>query len=149
MRDIRHVLRVLSQRLRTAPFATAIALTGINAAANLVLRPNASPVHSLLSPFDYMAAGIYGVGGALIVTGIASARSDVEAAGCIAFAGGALISATAWAALVGWSAWNQVLILLIFASAAMQRAYHIGHGRILVLVEVPKNGDLPRLVSDV
>jgi hypothetical protein len=148
MRQIRHAVRVLWRRLRTAPFATAIGLIGINSGVNVLVRPEISPVHALLNPFDYMAALIYGIGGALIITGIAFARADVEASGCIAFAGGALIAATAWGALIGWGAWNQVLILIIFAGAAMQRAHHLVHGRVLVLVQVHENGDLPEVITD-
>jgi len=140
---------IVSRRLRTAPFATAIGLTGINSALNLALRPGTVPQHALLSPFDYMSVSIYGVGGALMIAGIAAARSDVEASGCLLFAGGALVAATAWAALVGWSAWNQVLVLTIFAAAALQRASHLAHGRVLVLVQVPDgDGGLPQVVPD-
>ncbi len=140
--------RVILRRLRTAPFATAIALTGINNAVNLALRPRTIPQHALLSPFDYMSVTIYGIGGLLIIIGLAAAHSDIEAAGCLLFAGGALIAATAWVALVGWAAWNQILVLMVFAGAAVQRADHLAKGRILVLVQLHEDGPA-QVVSDV
>ena len=124
------------KRLGAYPFAVVLAFLAINSTINLVVNPRSNPVHQLLSPWDYITAGLYGVGGLLIIIGIAFNRTDAETAGCIAFGGGALINALVWAAIVGWSAWNTVLILVVFAVASLLRAWHIASGRILVLVQV-------------
>jgi hypothetical protein len=145
---VRKKLKRMGQRLMATPFATIIGVIGVNAAINLMLRPQASPTHQLLSPFDYLSTAIYGIGGLAILVGIAMRRTDVEAAGCIGFAGGSLIAAVTWAFIVGWGSWNQVLVLTVFCIGSLIRAYHLAKGQVLVLIELPQNGhDLPKVVE--
>jgi hypothetical protein len=144
-RVIWRCVRVVLQRLNAVPFATAIGLVGVNSAVNLLLYPQRSSIHALASPWDYAWAGIYGAGGLMIVTGISVARMDVEAAGCVAFGGGAIINAVVVAAIAGWASWNVVLILSVFAWASLARGWHITQGRVLILVEV-KDG-IPTITS--
>lgn len=141
-----HAIRTGVRRLLSYPFAVALALIGINSAVTLIVAPGRSPVHQLLAPWDDVAAGIYGLGGLLILIGIAFLRADFEAAGCIAFAGGALINAVVWMWIAGWTAWNTILVLLMFAAAALIRARHITTGRVLILVETKDRG-LPEVVG--
>jgi len=122
-------------RLLSYPFAVALALIGINSSITLIVNPGRSPVHQLLAPWDDIAAGVYGIGGLLIIIGIAFLRADFEAAGCIAFAGGALINAVVWMWIAGWTAWNTIAVLVMFAAAALIRARHITTGRVLLLVD--------------
>jgi hypothetical protein len=128
-------LRLVRRRLTAAPFATLIAAVGLNSAANLFINPQRVPAHALLSPYDYLWAVLYGVGGLLMLAGLAGRRANLEAAGCVAFAGGSAISALAWAIVGRWPAWNTVAVLGLFAAAALIRAVHIAQGRVLVLVE--------------
>jgi hypothetical protein len=128
-------LRVVRHRLTAAPFATLIAAVGVNSAVSLFTQPQRVPAHALLSPYDYVWAVLYGAGGVLMLAGLAGRRANLETAGCVAFAGGSAISALAWALVGRWPAWNTVVILLLFAGAALIRAGHIARGRVLVLVE--------------
>jgi hypothetical protein len=130
-----HAIRNGVTRLLSYPFAVALALIGINSSITLIVNPGRSPVHQLLAPWDVIAAGIYGIGGLLIIVGIAFLRADFEAGGCIAFAGGALINAVVWMWIAGWTAWNTIAVLLMFSAAALIRARHITTGRVLLLVD--------------
>jgi hypothetical protein len=134
------------RRLSVVPFAAALGLVGVNSAVSLLLYPERSPIHELAAPFDYAWAVIYGLGGLMMLAGIATARIDVEAAGCVAFGGGAIINAVTWAAIMGWSAWNAVAILVVFAVAALIRGQHVAKGRVLVLVETDGDDQL-RIVA--
>lgn len=124
----------LRRRLTDVPFATLIGLVGVNGAVTFLVQPDRSVPHALLSPYDYAWALLYGMGGLLILAGILTGRANVEAAGCVAFAGGAAVSAVATAALLGAGAWNSVLVLTLFVVAALIRTRHLAQGRVLVLV---------------
>jgi hypothetical protein len=139
-------VRIVRRRLTAVPFATAIALVGVNGAVNLFTQPQRTPAHNLLSPWDDVWAVLYGIGGLLILAGIATAKANIEAAGCMAFAGGSRISAVASAVVLRWPAWNQVAILTLFTAAALTRVIHLAQGRQLILVQLadPK----PRQAED-
>lgn len=127
--------RVMLRRLSAAPFASIIALIGVNSAVTLFIQPNRVPTHALLAPYDYLWAALYGLGGLSMLVGIAGRWANLETAGCIAFAGGSLISAVTWAAVGRAAAWNTVLLLVLFTVAALIRARYVAQGRIVVLVE--------------
>jgi hypothetical protein len=141
-----HAIWAGAKRLTFYPFAVALAFIGLNSGVNLILNPGRSPVHQLLRPWDVITAGLYALGGLLILIGIAFRRSDIEASGCVVFGGGALINAVVWTWIVGWSAWNTIMILLVFAGAALTRAQHIAAGRVLLLVQTEDRG-LPHVVG--
>jgi hypothetical protein len=142
LRAVYHRGMIGLRRLSVVPFAAALGLVGINSAVSLLLYPERSPIHELAAPFDYAWAVIYSLGGLMMLAGIATARIDVETAGCVAFGGGAIINAVAWAAVMGWSAWNTVLILTIFAIASLIRGWHVSKGRVLILVETDGDDQL-------
>jgi hypothetical protein len=137
-------LRQVRRRFTDVPFAAIVGLLGVNNAITLLLHPGQQAASLLASPLDYVWAGMYSCGGLLILAGIGTTRANVEAAGCVAFAGGALVSALATAIVRGWSAWNAVLVLMLFAAAAGVRTYHLACGRVLVLLDV----DGGRLLRD-
>jgi peptidoglycan/LPS O-acetylase OafA/YrhL len=131
------VVTLTLRRLTDVPFASLVAVLGINSAVTLFVAPGRSSAASaLISPIGYAWATLYGIGGLLILAGIANRRANVEAAGCIAFAGGALINAMTTLAVYRWAAWNLALLLLLFSAAAITRTRHLIHGRVLVLVNI-------------
>ena len=134
-------------RLLAFPFAVAIALVGVNSAVNFFVNPNSNLLHNLVSPWDYIWTVFYGLGGLAIFLGIALQRSDLEAAGCIAFAGGAFVNAITYTAVLHWHSWNTVVILLIFTYAGLLRGWHIYKGRVLLLVDTSVDGKPPKVVT--
>lgn len=128
--------RRIRRRLTDVPFATVLALVGVNAAINFFARPGTQAASLLASPLAYAWVAMYGAGGALIVAGIAAARINVEALGCVAFGTGAAVSGLATAAVRGWAQWNAAAVLFVFAAGAWVRAYHLFRGRVLVLLDV-------------
>lgn len=132
-------VRLVRRRLTDVPFACIVALGGINIAVLAFTRPGRLPAHQLLAPWDSLWAGMYGAGGLLILAGIATARANLEAAGCIAFAGGALVSVVATAVVLRWSGATNVAVLAAYAGLALVRAQHLRQGRVLVLVDVPRS----------
>jgi hypothetical protein len=128
--------RLIRRRLTDVPFATVLAVLGINGTITFFTRPGAQAASLLASPLDYAWIGMYGAGGALIFAGIATARVSLEAAGCVAFGTGAAVSGLATAVVRGWPQWNAVAVLFVFAGAAATRAYHLFRGRVLVLLDV-------------
>src|SRR6266576_742205 len=101
MRTVAHV-RAGWTRLWSVPFATAIGCLGINSAVMSLLYPHSNPIHDLAAPLDAVWALFYLAGGLMILGGIATTRSDVEASGCIAFSAGAIVNALVRVAVLGW-----------------------------------------------
>ncbi len=128
--------RRIRRRYTDVPFATVIGWLGVNNLVTLLAHPGLQAASLLASPLDYLWGALYGCGGLLILAGLGTRRANVEAAGCVAFGGGALISAFATAVVRGPAAWNQVLILGMFAAFSAVRTYHLARGRVLVLVDV-------------
>lgn len=128
--------RMVRRRYTDVPFGTLVAVVGVNNLITLLLHPGTQPASLLASPLDYLWAGMYAAGGVLILAGLGAARTNIEAAGCITFAAGALISAMANAAVGGWAAWNTVTVLVLFVGAAATRASHLARGRVLALLDV-------------
>lgn len=131
------------RRLKAVPFASVIGLLGINSALTFFSNPILSPLHDVASPWDYLWALQYGIGGAMMVLGIAGGWDRVEASGCVAFAGGAIINAFVLLSIFGLDRWNSVATLVLFAIAAGIRVKHIADGRVLVLTA--KRG---RIIAD-
>ncbi len=129
-------LRRVRRRLTDVPYAVVLGLLAVNSALNLYIHPDRQPAHLLLAPWDYLWSGLYGIGGAMIVIGIGMARHNVEASGTVAFAGGAVVSALVNAITLGWSGWNTVALLTLFAVASLIRTYHLARGRVLLLVDL-------------
>lgn len=129
-------VRMVRRRYTDVPFGTLVAVVGVNNLITLLLHPGFQAASLLASPFDYLWGALYATGGLLILAGLGSARINVEAAGCISFAAGALISALANALVDGWAAWNTVTLLALFVGAAVTRASHLARGRVLVLLDV-------------
>jgi hypothetical protein len=129
------------RRLTDVPYAGVVALFGVNSAYTFYNRPALSAVHQLVSPLDYMWSGMYGLGGLIIIVGIARARANIEAAGCVCLGGGALIAAIATAAVRGWSSWNTVSLSVLIAVASAIRTWHLASGRVLVLLDSPRVTD--------
>jgi len=123
-----------ARRLGEVPFAAAIGYLGINAAVTFFAHPGRQAATRLLPPLDYVWISLYGGGGALILAGIAAALTNVEAAGCVMYAGGATVSALATAVVGRWAMWNTVVTLLLIATAALVRAWHLATDRVLVLM---------------
>lgn len=134
-RGLRHA-RALRRRITDVPFAAVFALLGINQVVTFVTRPGQQPAGLLAAPLDYAWVAMYGAGGVMILAGVVAARANLEAAGCISFGSGAAVSALATGLVRGWSAWNTVVVLAVFAAAAGVRAYHLFRGRVLVLLDV-------------
>lgn len=132
LRAIRRVRR----RFSDVPFAVVLGWLGVNNLITLLLHPGQQAASLLASPLDYLWGSLYATGGALILAGIGAARANIEAAGCVAFGGGAAISALATAVVRGAGGWNQVLTLAVFAVFSAVRTYHLARGRTLVLVDV-------------
>lgn len=129
-------LRKVRRRFTDVPFAVALAYVGINSAISYFVAPARQPAHLLPSPLDYLWVAMYGAGGLLILTGIGTARSNLEAAGCFGFGGGAAVSAVANGVVNGLhDSWNTVLTLALFTGAALVRAHHLSRGRVLVLLD--------------
>lgn len=126
-------MATIMRRLAAVPFAVLLALLGVNSAVILLIDPNRSVVHALTTPWDYVWAAQYGLGGAAIIAGIGFGVARLEAAGCVAFAGGTLIQSFVTALVLGWSAWNSVLVLVLFTGGASIRAWHIAQGKTLIL----------------
>lgn len=126
----------IGRRYTDVPFAAILATVGVNAALSFIVAPQRQPAHMLLAPWDAVWAAMYGLGGLLILAGIGSARANIESAGCLAFGGGALISAVASAAVLGRPAWNTVIVLALFCVGAVIRAVHLARGQVLVLLSV-------------
>jgi hypothetical protein len=143
LRAVRAVRRI-RRRLTDVPFATVVAALGINNGVTYVLHPGRQPAHQLLPPLDVLWVCLYAAGGLLILAGVTTARANVEAGGCVAYAGGAAVSALANAVVLGFAAWNTVLILAVFAAAALVRAWHLARGRVLVLLDAGTRDDLSR-----
>lgn len=129
-------LRRVRRRYTDVPFGTLVAVLGVNNLATLLLHPGAQAASLLASPLDYLWGGMYAAGGLLILAGLGTARMNIEAAGCVTFAAGALVSALANAVVLGWGAWNTVAVLALFTAAATLRAGHLARGRVLVLLDV-------------
>lgn len=132
----RGAIRRAAVRLTDVPFAAVIGMLGINNAVTFFAHPGRQAAALLLPPLDYVWIGLYGGGGALILAGVAAAMVNVEAAGCVMYAGGATVSALATAVVNGWSTWNTTLTLLLLAGAALTRVRHLASGRVLVLLAV-------------
>lgn len=136
-------LDVSWRRYQETPFATAFGILAVNSALNLFLAPERAPAHALVKPMDYLWAGFYGLGGLLLLLGIGARLANVEAAGCVAFAGGALVNAVAF--VVVFHSWSSAFALLAFAWAAGVRTRHLARGQILILtapaVEVHRAGE--------
>lgn len=128
--------RRIRRRYTDVPFATIVAYLGINNLITLLAHPGRQAASLLVSPLDYVWAGMYAAGGALILAGIGARRANMEAAGCLSFAGGALISAVANAAVDLRGTWNTVILLSLLTAAALIRAWHLARGKVLVLVDV-------------
>jgi hypothetical protein len=128
--------RIIRRRYTDVPFATVIGWLGVNNLITLVLHPTQQAASQLAGPLAWLWGGLYGAGGLLILAGLGGARANLEAAGCVAYGGGAAVAAVATAAVRGGAAWNQVGVLLLFAAFATIRAYHLARGRILVLIDV-------------
>jgi len=129
-------VRRIRRRLTDVPFASVLALLGVNGAVTFFVRPGVQAAALLASPLDYAWIAMYGAGGALILAGIAAAQMNVEAAGCVAFGTGAAVSGLATAVVRGWGQWNAAVVLFVFATAAAVRSYHLFRGRVLVLLDV-------------
>ncbi len=127
--------RRVRRRYTDVPFGSLVAFLGVNNLVTLIAHPGQQAASLLASPLDYAWAAMYAAGGALILAGLGSARRDLEAAGCVVFAAGALVSAMATAAVAGWAAWNTVGVLALFVAAAGVRATHLARGRVLVLID--------------
>ncbi len=127
--------RQVRRRYTDVPFATVIGWLGVNNLITLVAHPGQQAASLLASPLDYLWGGLYAAGGVLILAGIGAARTNLEAAGCVAYGGGALISALATAVVRGWGAWNQITVLVLFAVFSAVRTYHLARGGVLVLVD--------------
>lgn len=127
-------LHVLRRRYTDVPFAVVFGFVGINNLINLIVHPGQQAASLLASPLDYFWGSLYATGGLLILIGLGIARANVEAAGCVAFGGGAFISALTLAILNGWASWNQIFLLALFATMAMVRARHLARGQVLILV---------------
>jgi hypothetical protein len=134
--------RRIRRRYTDVPFATVIGAVGVNNLITLLAHPGQQAASLLASPLDYAWGALYAIGGALILAGIGTARSNLETAGCCAYAGGALISAVAIAVVRGWPAWNAAAVLGLFAAAALTRAWHLAQGRVLALFVVDEQGRL-------
>lgn len=128
--------RTVRRRYTDVPFGSLVAVLGVNNLVTLLGHPGAQAASLLASPLDYLWAGMYAAGGLLILVGLGTVRTNVEAAGCITFAAGALISALATVVVSGWDAWNTVGVLALFVGAAVTRASHLARGRVLVLLDV-------------
>lgn len=133
-------VRALHRRLTDVPFAAVFALLGVNTTVTFLLRPEAQAASLLASPLDYVWISMYGAGGLMMLVGIATGRANLEAAGCVAFGGGAAISAFATALVRGWGQWNTAAVLFVFAAGALTRAYHLFRGRVLVLLDANRTG---------
>lgn len=118
------------------PFATVLACLGVNAAITFFIHPNQQAAALLAPPLDYAWITLYGLGGTLILVGIAFGLTNVETAGCLAFGFGAAVSALTTAVVAHWAAWNTIVILVLFTGAALTRARHLWSGRVLVLLSV-------------
>lgn len=128
--------RRIRRRLTDVPFAAVLAVVGVNSAITFFARPGTQAASLLASPLDYAWVAMYGAGGALILAGIATARVNIEALGCVAFGTGAAVSGLATAVLRGWAQWNAAMVLFVFAAGAWVRAFHLFRGRVLVLLDV-------------
>lgn len=117
------------------PFATYIGWLGINNLITLLAHPGQQAASLLASPLDYLWGALYAAGGLLILAGLGMARANVEAAGCVAVGGGALISALATAVVRGASGWNQVFTLLVLVVFTAMRTQHLARGKALVLID--------------
>lgn len=135
-------LRRIRRRYTDVPFASVLALLGVNAGITALLRPELQPARQLAQPWDTVWLVMYSLGGLMILIGIGTRLANVEAAGCLAFGGGALIAAIATAVVIGTRGWNSTVILLLFCSAATTRAWHLVHGLVLVLVDTSKRVEL-------
>lgn len=90
-------------------------------ALNYFLSP---PPGGVQSPEAYWEI-LYGVGAAMIFLGLLTISLRIEVAGLSLFAGGATVNALRDVQLSGLDAWVQILILSVFAAAAVVRAYTI------------------------
>jgi hypothetical protein len=135
--------RTIRRRLTDVPFAGVFALLGINQAIMFAGGSPGQPAGLLAAPLDYVWVAMYTAGGALIIAGLVTVRANLEAAGCIAFGVGAAVSALATGLVRhGWLAADMVAVLVVFAAAGFIRAYHLFHGRVLVLLDPAAVTDL-------
>lgn len=118
-------------------FAMLVAALAVNSSLNIFIAPNRSVVSGLPGPLPYVWAVQYGMGGLMLAGGIMANRLNLEAAGCVAFVGGALVNTVAVMFGLGWHAWNVVLILVMFVAAATARLTALVQHRVLVLLPEP------------
>jgi len=135
--------RVIRRRITDVPFAAVTAYLGINNMIVFALHPGTQSAGLLASPLDYVWVGMFGLGGLLIFAGLVTALANVEAGGCVLLAGGALISGLAIAVVRGLGAWNVILTMVILTTFSLVRAYHLFRGRVLVLVTLTDDQDVP------
>lgn len=130
-------LRLALYRLYVVSFTSLVGLIAINGAFTFLLHPERSMVTGLPQPLPWIWAIQYGVGGLMLLTGVAFARHDIEASGCMAFMGGALVNALAWLGALGSQSWNTVALLVCFAVAAGARLVQLLQHRVIVLLPAP------------
>lgn len=124
--------------LLATPFATSLALLAVESGVRGLFDPATLPLVSVIGWIGYAWAVVYGIGGALMLAGRASAKARYEAAGCTLFGGGALVQAGVTAAFIGRSPfltfWS-VFALLAFGAAGLIQARHLSRGQKLIWVE--------------
>lgn len=136
--------RIVRRRLTDVPYAVVVGLVGVNTAVTFLAHPGRQSAALLASPLDYLWIVLYGAGGLMLIGGIAAARVNLEAAGCVAVAGGAVVSAVAFLVVAPGATWNNAALQSAFAAAALIRSYHLARGRVLVLLDTDTRDGLRR-----
>jgi len=128
-------LGTFARNIGRTPFATALAFLAMLTGIRGVSEPESLPLVRVIGWVGYVWAVVYFLGGAFIAYGMGSLRAKYEAAGCVLFAGGALVQAAITVFFLGASPfltlWS-VISLAIFGLAGIARARHLVRGEHLV-----------------
>lgn len=123
-------------RLLSTPFATAIALIAILGSVRNLVEPESLVLRVAIGELAWVWSAVYGIGGLLMLVGIARGRARAEAAGCMGIATGALVQALVQLFFLDLSPYLTVwssASLLLFAAAGLIRVNHLVNGRVLIL----------------
>ncbi len=88
------------KRARASPFELWVSIVAMVNVVGFFLRPDANPIHELVSPWDSIWAVSYGIAGVLMFVGIVRERSsNIEAAGLCLLLGGLIVQLIVFASL--------------------------------------------------
>lgn len=127
---------ILAGLFRT-PFASAFGYLGLATGIRSLIHPAFNPVAMLLGGWQAVWAVAFGLGGLLMLLGLALWKPKVEAAGISLFIGGLMVQAVAFIVIPDFSrsvGWPTVVNLGIFALFSAVRLVHILRGQSLVWV---------------